>query len=263
MNILICGGSNFKYEDLVFETLNNLTFSEVLILGSGKAATSAIEWCKSHNKDFREINYAPPLHVNSIDLILAFPEEDDSTSELIKEAYTCKIKVIEIGRRIYVDMDDVLCDFNSAYSLKKAATPDKKSVKIDSGFFLGLNPLEGSIDGINQLSNFFEVWILTAPFYNIASCYTEKRLWVEKHLGGHWHKRLIICPNKNLMIGDYLIDDNLWPGFMGKQLVFGQRECLDWKAVLKSFGVYNQVETRRKTKKKNKKKTESSPYKNS
>jgi 5'(3')-deoxyribonucleotidase len=37
--------------------------------------------------------------------------------------------------------------------------------------------------------------------------YTEKRVWVEQHLGFAFVERLIICPNKALLNGDILVDD--------------------------------------------------------
>ena len=70
-------------------------------------------------------------------------------------------------------------------------------------------------------------------------CYTEKRVWVEEHLGMDFVQRLIISPNKGLNRGDYLIDDHDTgrgqEGFQGKFIHFGQEEFPDWKTVMKFF----------------------------
>ena len=36
---------------------------------------------------------------------------------------------------------------------------------------------------------------------------TDKRYWIEKYFGNMFHKRLIQTHRKDLLVGDYLIDD--------------------------------------------------------
>ena len=52
-------------------------------------------------------------------------------------------------------------------------------------------------------------------------------------------ERLIISPNKALLKGDYLIDDNVegkgQEGFEGCLVQYGSRSYPDWSAVLKLF----------------------------
>ena len=140
-------------------------------------------------------------------------------------------------RRVFVDMDHVLCDFNKSYIEKRYLYPDLKFPQSLPGFFANLEPIEDSVDSYKWLSENFDTWILTRASYMNAYCYTDKRLWVEKHLGLDVCKKLMIVPDKTLVIGDYLIDDCLWPGFIGKQLLFGQEEYPNWKSIINYFKI--------------------------
>ena len=60
--------------------------------------------------------------------------------------------------------------------------------------------------------------------------------WVKKYLDDVFHKRLIITHRKDLLIGDYLIDDrakNSASEFNGEWIKFGSQEYPDWESVLK------------------------------
>ena len=122
---------------------------------------------------------------------------------------------------VMVDMDHVLADFNKRYAEVKADMPDLKFPQSLPSFFAELEPLEGAIETYKWLEVNFDTWILTRPSYMNPHCYTDKRLWVEKHLGIEVCRKLILCPDKSLVKGDYLVDDMPWPGFGGKQLLFG------------------------------------------
>ena len=55
-------------------------------------------------------------------------------------------------------------------------------------------------------SDKFDMWFLTAPSIKNPMSYAEKRVWIETN--SFPPERLIICPDKSLLKGDYLIDDN-------------------------------------------------------
>ena len=134
-------------------------------------------------------------------------------------------------KRIFVDLDDVMCNFSKAYLEKKS--PECYYPQSDYGFFRNLEPIEDSIESYKILENHYDVWILTAPSIHNPLCYSEKREWVEKHLGFETCKKLIISPNKGLLKGDYLIDDNIHEGFEGELLHFGyNKKFPDWKSIL-------------------------------
>jgi len=136
---------------------------------------------------------------------------------------------------VYVDMDDTICDFTVAYMAARQRVPDQKYPQAQMDFFRKLEPIQGAVAGMNVLHNSgrYDVWILTKPSVLNPLCYTEKRLWVEDHLGIEWCKRLILCPDKGLMRGDFLVDDKLWSDFEGTQILFNKYGSNDWSFVLK------------------------------
>lgn len=142
-------------------------------------------------------------------------------------------------------MDDVLCDYKSAYQKSIQTNPKIVFPQSQFDFFRKLKPIEDSIETVNillQKEKFresFEVYILTAPsIYNPLS-YTEKRIWIEEHFGMEMVEKLIISPNKSLLKGDYLIDDIVkgkgQENFEGKLIHFGSEEFPNWKTVLAYF----------------------------
>jgi 5'(3')-deoxyribonucleotidase len=138
---------------------------------------------------------------------------------------------------LYVDMDDVLCDYSGSHKEWSDFSPSVEYPQSIEGFFAHLKPINMAIRAIEMLNDKFDVYILTAPSVLNPLCYTEKRLWVEKHLGMDMVKKLIITPNKALNKGDYLIDDNTsgrgQNEFEGELIHFGSEEFLSWADVLR------------------------------
>jgi 5'(3')-deoxyribonucleotidase len=138
---------------------------------------------------------------------------------------------------LYVDMDNVLVDFPSAFKHFEDDFLEQHPNNRDDipGIFSLMEPLDGAVDAYQKLSEKFDTYILsTAPWDN-PSAWSDKVVWVKKHLGDSAHKRLILSHNKNLNHGDYLIDDRLKNGaaeFKGEHIHFGQKPFLDWQAVL-------------------------------
>lgn len=138
---------------------------------------------------------------------------------------------------LYVDMDNVLVDFPSAFPLVAlellAAYPnDKDEIP---GIFSLMSPMPGAIDAFDELSRLFDTYVLsTAPWEN-ASAWSDKLLWIKKYLGKPAYKRLILSHHKNLNDGDFLIDDRKANGaekFSGQHIHFGQPEFPDWESVV-------------------------------
>ena len=152
------------------------------------------------------------------------------------------------SRRIYIDMDDTLCDFVGHYHKIKTQFPELAYPQSLPGFFLDLEPLLGAIEAFDNLSRApnTEVFILTAPSVLNPHSYTEKRLWIEAHLGLEAAYRLILSPNKGLLQGDFLIDD-MSEGkgqefFAGEHIHFGSARYPDWNSVLfhPDFGLFSE-----------------------
>ena len=134
-------------------------------------------------------------------------------------------------------MDDVLCDFLGDFEKARQQNPEVKFPQGVIGFFQNLPPLPGAIDSVNRLRELADVYILSAPSVYNAHSYTEKRIWIEKYFGFDFTDRLILSCYKNLLMGDYLIDDyengKGQEGFEGELVVFGSDKFPDWNAVMK------------------------------
>lgn len=137
--------------------------------------------------------------------------------------------------RIYVDMDGVLCDYVTSMHASFTKAPNIGYPQAQYGFFRDMGEMEGAVEAYRYLHENFDTWILTRPSVLNPMSYTEKREWVEKHLGIEICDKLIMCTQKGLLKGDYLIDDVPWPTFEGKQLLFGSKECPNWIWVVDFF----------------------------
>ena len=138
---------------------------------------------------------------------------------------------------VYVDMDNVLVDFPWGIDQLSEETKKKYGDELDEipGFFADLPPIDGAVNAFHELSKHYDTYILsTAPWGN-PSAWTDKLLWVKKHLPDKGYKRLILSHNKNLNYGDYLIDDRTANGadeFPGEHIQLGSEAYPDWDAVL-------------------------------
>jgi 5'(3')-deoxyribonucleotidase len=73
----------------------------------------------------------------------------------------------------------------------------------------------------------------------------HKRTWTKKHFGDKFYQKIIITHRKDLLIGDYLIDDRTARDaaeFKGKYIHFGwdyvnqkDNEFVNWQSVLEFF----------------------------
>lgn len=139
-------------------------------------------------------------------------------------------------------MDGVLVDLEG--EIEKKYTKDYidavgigRIVDQDLNIFYDAQPLQGAEEAFKELSRNpnFEVYILsTAPWDN-PEAWKAKRIWVEKYLGLDGHKRLILSHRKDLLVGDYLIDDRDKNGaadFKGEHIKFGTQNYKSWTQVI-------------------------------
>ena len=103
------------------------------------------------------------------------------------------------------------------------------------GIFSLMKPMKGAIEAFNVLAKKYDTYILsTAPWEN-PSAWSDKVIWVKKHLGDKAWKRLILSHHKNLNKGHYLIDDRTANGageFEGELIQFGVGKFENWEGVL-------------------------------
>lgn len=146
---------------------------------------------------------------------------------------------------VYVDLDGVMVDLE-AHVLDRHGEQGLAKIgmltSVDKGLFLDPPAIEGAIEAIKKLSasEEYEVFFLsTAPWSNPQS-WMDKRIWVQKNLGKLAFKRLMLSHRKDLLMGDFLIDDRTKNGageFKGKHIHFGTEAFPNWTAVLNYLGV--------------------------
>ncbi|WP_347549896.1 5'(3')-deoxyribonucleotidase [Pseudalkalibacillus hwajinpoensis] len=131
-------------------------------------------------------------------------------------------------RTLLIDMDSVICDlmtewhkrYNNDYhdSLSveklqcwrsedyvKSECGEKIYQYLDEpGLFLHLSPLPHAIEVLKRLVKQYDILIVTS---SRTYAYTEKELWVEKHLPFIGKKNLIFSHRKDMICGDLLFDD--------------------------------------------------------
>lgn len=158
----------------------------------------------------------------------------------------------KVGKRIlseepnivYVDLDGVIADFDGKCNkirpdlLKMtgdAVFEIKDEMQKEPHFYADLQPIAGAIPAVIELSNLFDVYILSTASWGNVTSWTDKRLWVERHFGKIMEKKLILSHNKGLLRGKFLIDDRIRNGvenFQGEHIHFGTADFPDWNSVL-------------------------------
>nr|XP_060620694.1 5'(3')-deoxyribonucleotidase, cytosolic type [Anolis sagrei ordinatus] len=140
--------------------------------------------------------------------------------------------------RVLVDMDGVLADFEGgALRGFKASFPGEPRVELaqrrgfstqeqyrslredlgaklasvyeSKGFFLGLDPIPGAVDAMQEMIKMpnIEVFLCTSPLRKYKYCVQEKYQWVDKHLGPAFVERIILTRDKTVVSADLLFDD--------------------------------------------------------
>lgn len=138
---------------------------------------------------------------------------------------------------LYIDMDNVLVDFESAFEHLSRDTMIEYVGRLDEipGIFSLMEPMPGAVAAFHTLIQHYDTYILsTAPWLN-PSAWSDKLLWVQKHLGIIAYKRLILSHHKNLNDGHFLVDDRTKNGagdFPGEHLLFGWEPYADWNDVV-------------------------------
>lgn len=140
-------------------------------------------------------------------------------------------------KRLYIDMDNVLVDFQSGIDRTPAEILSQYEGHLDDvpGIFALMNPMPCAVEAFERLAQKYDVYILSTAPWNNPTAWSDKVKWVQKYLGEVAYKRLILSHHKNLCKGDYIIDDRTRHGvdiFEGEHIHFGTERFPDWDSVL-------------------------------
>jgi 5'-nucleotidase len=132
---------------------------------------------------------------------------------------------------IYFDMDGVLVDLSREFDDWFERNPHLKGRYKNNpdhihGIFRNPPPIEGAVEAVKKLyeSGKYELFIATAAPWGNPEAATDKRYWIEKYFGNIFHKKMFVTHRKDLLMGDYLIDDRTRNGageFRGELIQFG------------------------------------------
>ncbi len=146
---------------------------------------------------------------------------------------------------IYIDMDGVLVDFESALTKVSPEMLEKFTGEYDNipGIFALMDPMPGAIKAVDRLKEKYDLYILSSSPWENPTALGDKLAWVKKYFGGDgqeniFFRKVIFSSVKHLNRGDILIDDRTANGagdFLGRHIHFGSSEFPNWQSVLNSL----------------------------
>ena len=146
---------------------------------------------------------------------------------------------------IYIDMDGVLVDFESALTKVSPEMLEKFAGEYDNipGIFALMDPVPGALEAVDRLKEKYDLYILSSSPWENPTALGDKLAWVKKYFGGDgqeniFFRKVIFSSVKHLNRGDILIDDRTANGagdFLGRHIHFGSSEFPNWPSVLNSL----------------------------
>ena len=140
--------------------------------------------------------------------------------------------------RIFIDMDGVIADFESAAEAEALVKGVTKLSRPDLFVnYRALGVIDGAIEAVAKLNADHEVFIASTPPWTRPEVWGHKREWIGEHFP-YLKRRIILTHRKDLLIGDILIDDSRFrgqPDFQGEWFWFNKNwnnrnweACLEW-----------------------------------
>ena len=99
-----------------------------------------------------------------------------------------------MSKILYVDMDNVLVDFPTAFPQIPPETLLAYEGRLDEvpGIFSLMNPVAGAVESFHELSGLFDKYVLSTSPWENPSAWSDKLLWIKRYLGRSAYKRLIL-----------------------------------------------------------------------
>ena len=132
---------------------------------------------------------------------------------------------------VYIDLDNTVADYFGMAEKLNVSPNDAKHIP---NFFINLEPIEGSIEAYKILEEHFDVYFLTTAPWSNPRALMEKVEWVKKYFPSAY-KNIIFSHHKNLLCGDYLIDDSVKNGaaeFGGEHIQIHSEKFPNWSSVI-------------------------------
>lgn len=77
------------------------------------------------------------------------------------------------------------------------------------GFYENLPVVDGAVPALNELVELgYDIRVCTSPLTEYRNCVLEKYEWIERHFGREFTRRIVMCKDKTIIRGDFLIDDH-------------------------------------------------------
>ena len=139
--------------------------------------------------------------------------------------------------RIFIDMDGVIADFESAAEAEALVKGVTKLSRPDLFVnYRALGVIDGAIEAVAKLNADHEVFIASTPPWTRPEVWGHKREWIGEHFP-YLKRRIILTHRKDLLIGDILIDDSRYrgqPDFQGEWFWFNKNwNNKNWEACMK------------------------------
>jgi 5'(3')-deoxyribonucleotidase len=153
--------------------------------------------------------------------------------------------------RVIIDMDEVIADpmgamitwYQQEYKLPVDYTkmkgswltgfPEQHHKLIrerlhEPGFFRNLPVMKDSIDVLKEMNDRYEIFIVSAAT-EFPNSLKDKLDWLLEHFPFFNWKQLVLCGEKRMVYGDYMIDDHVrhLQHFNGKKYLFTSVHNLD------------------------------------
>jgi 5'(3')-deoxyribonucleotidase len=128
---------------------------------------------------------------------------------------------------VYVRIDGIIAEVEQKMMSEVYECLQIESTKIDISVYDKVPSVSGGLEAVNTLLKMpqFEVYFISTPYGPDDIAWADRKFWAERLFNKKGiEKRLILCHDKQLLVGDYLVDDSWINGslkFMGQWIAIG------------------------------------------